>query len=122
MLVANKAICQPAWTDAGRVAVSATTRRRDSTTLRRRIVEALDVESRRAIARRSRTSGTSRSSSGRATLLLARGQRRCSEAVSLSEEFVLADLQEARAALEEITGRARGDVLAHIFERFCIGK
>ena len=42
---------------------------------------------------------------------------------ALSEEFVLADLQDARSALEEITGR-RGaeDVLAHIFERFCIGK
>ena len=42
---------------------------------------------------------------------------------SLPEEFVLADLQEARAALEEITGkRAPDDVLAHIFARFCIGK
>ena len=42
---------------------------------------------------------------------------------SLSEEFVLADLQDARAALEEITGkRAPGDLLAHIFARFCIGK
>jgi tRNA modification GTPase len=42
---------------------------------------------------------------------------------ALSEEFVLADLQEARAALEEITGRrAPEDLLAHIFERFCIGK
>ena len=42
---------------------------------------------------------------------------------ALSEEFVLADLQDARAALEEITGRrAPDEVLAHIFERFCIGK
>jgi tRNA modification GTPase len=42
---------------------------------------------------------------------------------ALSEEFVLADLQEARAALEEITGRrAPDDLLAHIFERFCVGK
>jgi tRNA modification GTPase len=42
---------------------------------------------------------------------------------SLSEEFVLADLQEARAALEEISGRrTTDDVLTHIFERFCIGK
>jgi tRNA modification GTPase len=41
----------------------------------------------------------------------------------LSEEFVLADLQEARAALEEITGKRAPDaVIAHIFERFCIGK
>jgi tRNA modification GTPase len=42
---------------------------------------------------------------------------------ALSEEFVLADLQDARAALEEISGRRTSDdVLAHIFSRFCIGK
>jgi tRNA modification GTPase len=42
---------------------------------------------------------------------------------ALSEEFVLADLQDARGAFEEITGRrTQEDVLAHIFERFCIGK
>jgi len=41
----------------------------------------------------------------------------------LSEEFVLADLQEARGALDEVLGRRTpDDVLAHIFERFCIGK
>ena len=40
-----------------------------------------------------------------------------------TEEFVLADLQVARAALEELTGkRTPDDVLQHIFERFCIGK
>jgi tRNA modification GTPase len=42
---------------------------------------------------------------------------------ALSEEFVLADLQDARAAFEEISGRRTSDdVLAHIFEKFCIGK
>ena len=42
---------------------------------------------------------------------------------SLPEEFVLADLQQARAALEEISGqRTSDDVLSHIFARFCIGK
>ena len=42
---------------------------------------------------------------------------------ALSEEFVLADLQDARAALEEVSGRRTpDDVLAHIFARFCIGK
>ena len=40
-----------------------------------------------------------------------------------SEEFVLADLQSARAALEEVTGvRTPDDVLAHVFARFCVGK
>ncbi len=42
---------------------------------------------------------------------------------ALSEEFVLADVQEARAALEEITGRRTAEeVLGEIFSRFCIGK
>jgi tRNA modification GTPase len=42
---------------------------------------------------------------------------------SISEEFVLADLQDARDAFEQITGRrAPEDLLAHIFSRFCIGK
>jgi tRNA U34 5-carboxymethylaminomethyl modifying GTPase MnmE/TrmE len=41
----------------------------------------------------------------------------------MPEEFVLADLSDARAALEEISGRrATEDLLAHIFSRFCIGK
>jgi tRNA modification GTPase len=39
------------------------------------------------------------------------------------EEFLLTDLQQARASLEEITGRrTTDDLLRHIFERFCIGK
>ena len=39
------------------------------------------------------------------------------------EEFVLTDLHDARAALEEVTGkRTSEDVLRHIFSRFCIGK
>jgi tRNA modification GTPase len=42
---------------------------------------------------------------------------------SMPEEFVLADLVEARGAFEEITGRRTSeDVLEHIFARFCIGK
>lgn len=40
-----------------------------------------------------------------------------------SEEFVLADLREARAALEGITGeRTTEELLDEIFSRFCIGK
>jgi tRNA modification GTPase len=42
---------------------------------------------------------------------------------SASEELVLADLADARRALEEVTGkRTTDDVLRRIFERFCIGK
>jgi tRNA modification GTPase len=40
-----------------------------------------------------------------------------------SDELVLVDLQEARSALEEITGtRTTEDLLEHIFSRFCVGK
>ena len=39
------------------------------------------------------------------------------------EEFVLTDLQDARAALDEVTGkRTSEELLHHIFSRFCIGK
>jgi tRNA modification GTPase len=40
-----------------------------------------------------------------------------------AEEFVAADLTDARALLEEVTGaRTPDDVLHAIFSRFCIGK
>jgi tRNA modification GTPase len=40
-----------------------------------------------------------------------------------SEELVLADIADARHALEEVTGkRTSEDLLRRIFERFCIGK
>ena len=39
------------------------------------------------------------------------------------EEFVAADVSEARGHLEEVTGaRTPDDVLHAIFDRFCIGK
>ena len=42
---------------------------------------------------------------------------------AMPEELVLVDLQAARHAIEEIAGRrTTEDMLAHIFERFCIGK
>jgi tRNA modification GTPase len=42
---------------------------------------------------------------------------------NISEEFPLADLQDAAHLLQEITGRrTTDDLLRHIFERFCIGK
>ena len=44
-------------------------------------------------------------------------------AAAAPEELVLADLQDARAALEEVTGkRTSDDLLQHIFAQFCIGK
>ena len=44
-------------------------------------------------------------------------------ACGLAEEFVLADLHDARARFDEVTGaRPQDEVLRVIFERFCIGK
>ena len=64
----------------------------------------------------------------RHTILLERAKEsltRASAALEseVSEEFPLIDLQEASAALQEITGKKTSDdLLRHIFERFCIGK
>ena len=44
-------------------------------------------------------------------------------AAGVPEEFVLADANDARGLLEEVTGaRTPDDVLAAIFDRFCVGK
>jgi tRNA modification GTPase len=46
-----------------------------------------------------------------------------SGAMAAPEEFVLSDLQAARACLDEVVGRRTSeDLLRHIFDRFCIGK
>jgi tRNA modification GTPase len=59
----------------------------------------------------------------RARIAIGRAGEALSDASSTSEEFVLADLQEASTHLQEITGRrTTEDLLRHIFERFCIGK
>jgi tRNA modification GTPase len=90
--------------------------------LRRRILDALDVDERRdrpaitnvrhiALVRRAHEALTRARSALQA------------RAGALSEEFVLADLQDARAALEEVAGRrAPEELLEHIFARFCVGK
>jgi tRNA modification GTPase len=54
---------------------------------------------------------------------LARAADAARDGARTPEEFLLTDLQQARSALEEITGRrTTDDLLNHIFERFCIGK
>lgn len=64
----------------------------------------------------------------RHAVLLERAKESLTRAVTalesaVSEEFPLLDLQDAGAALQEITGRkTTDDLLRHIFERFCIGK
>jgi len=72
---------------------------------------------------------TARVSNTRHIVLLEQARTSLSAAESAAaagdtpEEFVLTDLQAARARLDEIVGvRTSDDVLRHIFERFCIGK
>ena len=90
--------------------------------LRRRIATALDGDDRREHADITNVRHIVLVTRAHEALGRARAAA-LSEAGSMSEEFVLADLQDARAALEEITGkRATDDMLAHIFSTFCIGK
>jgi len=121
LIVANKSDLPAAWTDESAVAVSATTGA-GLEVLRRRIVEALDVDLLRD--RPAITNVRHIALVERAHDALRRARAAAlAEGVSMSEEFVLADLSDARAALEEVSGRrAPEDLLEHIFARFCIGK
>ena len=91
-------------------------------TLRTSIVEALDVDLQRDRPAITNIRHVTLVERAHAALERARAALAAAGA-SMSEEFVLADLQDARAALEEITGRRTPEgVLDHIFSRFCIGK
>jgi len=128
IVVANKSDLPPAWTAA---ALSVPAARVSSKTgdgldgLRMEIRAALEGGN-PAIVRE-----TAAVTNVRHAALLERGRaalRNACAAVDspggpVAEEFVLTDLQEARAALEEVTGkRTSEDLLRHIFSRFCIGK
>jgi tRNA modification GTPase len=121
LTVSNKSDLPAAWSDDSAVAVSATTGA-GLNDLRRRIVEALDVDLLRD--RPAITNVRHIALVERAHDALARARTAAlAEGVSMSEEFVLADLSDARAALEEVSGRrAPEDLLEHIFARFCVGK
>jgi tRNA modification GTPase len=119
VIVKNKADAGSAWTNARAVTVSAVTGS-GIAEIRRAILRVLavapeqdrpDITNVRHIALVQRACES---------MKRALGAVRDS---ALPEEFVLADLQEARAALEEIAGRRTSeDVLVHIFSQFCIGK
>ncbi len=121
LYVANKGDLPAAWHDPRSVAVSAT-RGEGLDQLRRRIAAALDVDPLRD--RPAMTNVRHIEQVDRAHHALGRARAAVlAEGAALPEEFVLADLSEARAAFEEISGsRAPGDLLEHIFSRFCIGK
>jgi tRNA modification GTPase len=119
--VANKSDLPAAWDCDDALQISAT-RGDGLDALRRRIASALDVEllaDRPAITNVRHIALVEKANDA---LIRARDAA-MTDGHSLSEEFVLADLQEARVALEEVTGRrAPEDLLEHIFARFCVGK
>jgi tRNA modification GTPase len=121
LTVASKADLPTAWAREDAVAVSAMTGA-GLDELRRRIVGALDVDllrDRPAITNVRHIALVERAHDALSRARAAAG----ADGGAMSEEFVLADLSDARAALEEISGRrAPGDVLEHIFSKFCIGK
>jgi tRNA modification GTPase len=121
LVVDNKSDLEAACIDEDAVAVSATTGA-GLDELRQRIVAALDIDllrDRPAITNVRHIALVERAHEALARALAAAR----SEGGSMSEEFVLADLTDARSALEEVSGRrAPDDLLEHIFSRFCIGK
>jgi tRNA modification GTPase len=122
LTVANKADLPAAWHAEDAIAVSARTGA-GLDELRRRIVAALDVDLLRDRPAITNVRHIALIDRAHDALTRARAAAALADGGAMSEEFVLADLSDARAALEEISGRrAPGDVLEHIFSKFCIGK
>jgi tRNA modification GTPase len=120
VVVANKSdVCKQIGD--GFLAVSAT-KQTGLEELREKIASALGVETRRE--RPSITNLRHLTLMENASEALTRARDALVErGGSLSEEFLIVDLQTARNAIEEVSGkRAPEDLLAHIFSRFCIGK
>jgi tRNA modification GTPase len=128
LIVANKADLPAAWrsVDVAVPTLAVSSRTGDGLdALRREIRKTLEG------ANPATTRDTAAVTNVRHAALLERAHvalRRAREAVEtpggpVAEEFVLTDLQDARVALEEVTGkRTSEDLLRHIFARFCIGK
>lgn len=123
LVVVNKCDLDAAWIDGPERAVRVSARRGTGMdALRQAMARALDVEPTRDSPAITNVRHLALVERGRAAVARARDAVAAAGGL-LSEEFVLADLQDARGALEEISGRRTpDDVLAHIFERFCIGK
>jgi tRNA modification GTPase len=121
LTVANKSDLPAAWNSEQALPVSARTGI-GLDELRRRIVAELNVDllrERPAITNVRHVALVERAQAALKRALAAAA----ADGGALSEEFVLADLSDARAALEEVTGRRAPDqLLEHIFSKFCIGK
>jgi tRNA modification GTPase len=123
VVIANKADLPPVWSpeEAGRAAVRVSARTGDGLdALRGAIVQAVTGSpTPRDVPAVTNVRHAALLTETRAALA------RAFDAASsgLAEEFVLADVHEARALLEEVTGRRTADDVVHaIFDRFCIGK
>jgi tRNA modification GTPase len=121
LVVSNKSDLEQAWSRPDALRASARTLW-GIPDLRHAIVGALDVEPLKDRPEITNVRHIALVRQAQDALLRARAAV-VSDDGSLPEEFVLADLQEARAAFEAIVGRRADDeVLSHIFSRFCIGK
>jgi tRNA modification GTPase len=120
IVVASKADLEPAWSadEVGALPVSSITDE-GIATLRAALADASgasELRDRAAVANVRHLALL-----GRARDALIRAAAASTDGVS--EEFVLADLHEARNCFDEITGaRPQDEVLQTIFSRFCIGK
>lgn len=122
LIVSNKSDCAPVWQRADAVRVSALTG--DGVEdLVGQIARALDVEPSADAPAITNVRHIALLDRARASLVRARIAAGSEGHAALSEEFVLADLRDAAEALEEVTGRRTpDDLLAHVFQHFCIGK
>jgi len=121
LILQNKCDLEAAWRQPGVLRVSARTGE-GVAELRQAICTALDVEPLSDCPEITNVRHIALVQRANEAMMRARVAASSAGAGS-SEEFVLADLQGARAALEEISGRrVSDDVLSHIFSKFCIGK
>jgi tRNA modification GTPase len=123
IVVANKSDLPAGWDAApGNAAVLAVSAKTGAG------IDAVRAAIAAGLAGQERMRDTPRVTNIRHVELLARAAealRRAAEAAAAGtpEEFVAADVSDARARLEEVTGaRTPDDVLHAIFDRFCIGK
>ena len=120
LLVASKSDLPPAWQRVEAIPVAAPLGI-GLDKLKERILAALDIENLSDRPAITNVRHIALVETAEANLLRARDAAAVGRA--MPEEFVLADLQDARAAFEEVTGKRTSDeLLEHIFSRFCIGK
>jgi tRNA modification GTPase len=122
LIVRNKIDVSPA-SDPGAGVIAVSARTGDGLSqLRERLGLVLDADAKRERADITNVRHVALVERAHAALLRARSAS-MTDTGAMPEEFVLADLQDARTAFEEITGRRTSEeLLAHIFTRFCVGK